>query len=271
MANYIYETHIMENPLLPFIFHCDSIRTATHWDALPNWHENIEILYCIEGNGWVKCGPEIHNFTCGDIFVVNANTPHIICSNEQVIYHCLIIDNSFCESNGIPISDLRFQKLIRSKSLISAYDQVITAFNHYGDANVCSAAVIRYAVLGLLLLLCAEYTVQEETISQSISNERVKKTIAYVRRHMAESISLDDISKHVGISKYHLSREFKAFTGMTVIDTVNLIRCTEARRQIESGVSVSSAAISCGFENLSYFTRTFKKHFNTLPSALLRK
>ena len=45
----------------------------------------------------------------------------------------------------------------------------------------------------------------------------------------------------------------------------------EARRLIESGMAVSTAAITCGFENLSYFTRTFKKIFQQLPSDFLPK
>ena len=270
MTNYNYENHVMPNPLLPFIFHRDSVSDQP-FGGVPNWHENIEVLCCYEGSGSVHCGPEETPFCQGDIFVVNANVPHTFCSNSRLSYFCLIIDNSFCEANGIPISTLHFQKLIQCSDLVAAYRQVVSSYDRFRSDNICATADIRYAVLGLLRLLCANHTVQEEAISRTVSSERVKKAIAYVRRHMAESISLDDISTHVGISKYHLSREFKAFTGMTVIDTVNLIRCTEARRQIESGISVSSAAISCGFENLSYFTRTFKKHFNILPSALLRK
>lgn len=270
MTTYNYENHVMPNPLLPFIFHRDTV-TALPYGGIPNWHENIEILCCCEGSGNVHCGPEAHPFCPGEIFVVNSNVPHTFSSHNLMRYYCLIIDNSFCEANGIPISSLNFQKLIRDSAVMDAYMQVVASFDNYRTDNICATADVRYAVLGLLRLLCAKHTVQEEAISRSVSNERVKKAIAYVRRHMAESISLDDISRHVGISKYHLSREFKAFTGMTVIDTVNLIRCSEARRQIETGVSVSSAAISCGFENLSYFTRTFKKHFNMLPSALLRK
>ena len=80
------------------------------------------------------------------------------------------------------------------------------------------------------------------------------------------SVTLQEVADHVGISKYYLSREFKEFTGATIFDTLNMNRCTEARRRMEAGASVSEAALSCGYENLSYFTRVFKKHMGDLPS-----
>jgi len=72
----------------------------------------------------------------------------------------------------------------------------------------------------------------------------------------------------VGISKFYLCREFKAYTGSSILQTVNLLRCTQAKLLIEGGATVSQAALSCGFDNLSYFSRTFKKLMGALPSRL---
>ena len=268
-AGYIYETHIMENPLLPFIFHRDT--RVEQLETPPNWHENIEILHCIAGSGFVKCGLEETLFSTGEIFVVNSDTPHAICSGTSIIYDCLIIDSGFCKSNGIPISGLRFQCLIRDELLNRDFSQVSAAFAQLSGQALCAVADIRCAVLTLLCRLCRDYVVSTAEPTQSVSSERVKTAMAYIRKNISSPITLDDISSFIGISKYHLAREFKAFTGMTVIDTVNLIRCSEARQLIENGMSVSAAAMTCGFENLSYFTRTFKKHFHALPSAFLKR
>lgn len=262
-----YETHIMKNSLLPFIFHLDTL--VDHTDSTPNWHENIEILYCIKGSGIAKYGLESIEFSVGDILVVNADTLHTIISNTQIQYHCLIIDNSFCEDNGIPITTLRFQKLIHNPLLNTQFEQVVKSFQDYDQEKPYAITNIRHAVLGLLLTLCASHIDPNEQTAHSVSSERIKKAIAYIRQNIAQKITLDDIADHVGISKFHLSREIKAFTRMTVVDTINQIRCSEAQRMIKNGSSVSAAAISCGFENLSYFTRTFKKFFHVRPSDFL--
>ena len=60
----------------------------------------------------------------------------------------------------------------------------------------------------------------------------------------------------------------KISVGASVVQTLKLMRCTEAQRLIEGGMSVSAAAAACGFENLSYFSRSFKGLFGHLPSKL---
>jgi len=267
MAGYIYETHSMRDPLLPFIFHRRFMVTQRH--SLTNWHENIELLHCTGGKGFVQCGLERFDFTQGDIFVVNADTPHCICSEGSVVYRCLIIDNTFCTSNGLPVPTLHFQNTIRDAGMNALFDQVSSAFDQFDSRALCAVADIRYAVLGLLRKLCADYVVQKPRETGATTNEHIKKAMVYIRQNLSSAVTLDAVAEYAGVSKYHLSRAFKAFTGKTIVQTVNLIRCTEAKRLIESGMSVCAAAASCGFENLSYFTRTFKKYFGKLPSAFL--
>lgn len=270
MNTYKHETHLISNPLLPFIFHRDTVERIPHGNV-PHWHENIELLFCVQGSGRIQCGPSFYTFEQGDLFTVNSNQPHSFASDTKLVYYCLIIDSTFCESNGIAMDGLQFRQKIRDEEISLAFRQVIEAFEQSTSEDICSVIDIRYAALGVLRLLCRNHLVLNPQIVPSVSDERVKKVIAYIRNNMTRHISLDDLSSYVGISKYHLAREFKTFTGRTVIDTVNLIRCTEARKRIENGMNVSSAAISCGFDNLTYFSRTFKKHFGELPSSFLRK
>ena len=63
-----------------------------------------------------------------------------------------------------------------------------------------------------------------------------------------------------------MSRDFKKYTGNTVFEYINISRCKTAATLIASGMSVSAAANECGFENLSYFSRTYKKYMGKLPS-----
>ena len=123
---------------------------------------------------------------------------------------------------------------------------------------------IRTLVLQLVYLLCWQYSAQR---LDDPANEYVKAAMTHLRSHLSAPFSLDALAQAVGISKFHLSRQFKRFTGKTVVQVLNQMRCNEARRLIEGGISVSAAAASCGFENLSYFTRSYKRYFGVLPSA----
>ena len=88
----------------------------------------------------------------------------------------------------------------------------------------------------------------------------------FIHQNIAQPLSVDEIASHLGICRSHLSREFHKITGMTIIEYINVLRCKEAKRYISEGNGVAAAAIAVGFNNLSYFTRTYKKYIGELPS-----
>lgn len=264
----VYETHNLSKSLLPFIYHADFVRVGPGLRV--NWHENIEFLFCTGGSGYIQCGAEKHPFSPNDLFVVNADTLHTIGSQHSVTYQCLIVDRSFFENNGIPVGNLYFQNLIHNTEISNQFCAIADAYRNFDSKDFCSTVRIRSAVLAFILLLCQQYTTACPSES-SPADSAIKQVIVYIRKHITQTITLDALAKETGFSKYHLSRQFKLATGVTIIEHINLARCNEAKRMIEKGSSVSAAALSCGFENLSYFTRTYKKYMGALPSSALNK
>jgi AraC-like DNA-binding protein len=234
---------------------------------LPNYHANIELLFCIEGCGSVICDSHRYDFAPGDIAVINSNTLHKVESDDCVRYYCLIVDEEFCFSNGIDVSKISFDARIIDPEVRSAFEAVCKAFASREETKVVD---VRYCVLGLLLILLRKYSspvneiVQKNTLA---AGKRIKKVVEYIQGNLNTNITLDDISKHIGISKFHLSRDFKKFTGNTIFEYINMSRCNTAAILIAGGMSVSAAAVECGFENMSYFSRTYKKYMGKLPSA----
>ncbi len=269
MENYIYETHDIENPLLPFIFH-SAFQVVQH-HCPPNWHENLELLYCLSGEAQIQCGAENVRFFPGDMYVVNIDLPHCVYSDTAVTYRCLIIDNTFFRENGLQPEQLHFQHSIRDDRFYGLFEQLTNAFTRHSSGDPLAALDVRLAVLSLLQILSREYVIDAPRDTNPNAHTHIKKALLYIRKNMRSTITLDDIAAYVGISKYHLSREFKVLTGKTIIEMVNLIRCTEAKYLIEHGTKICNAATACGYENLSYFSRVFQKNFHALPSAFSPK
>lgn len=263
MYRYHYEIHKIPDPSLPFLYH-RHFRVDSICDSL-NWHENIELLWCIEGSGFVQCGSQRTDFQQGDVFVVNADTPHNICSTGQVVYRCLIIDNRFFAENKIPVSSLCFRDAIREEAFFALLEEVAAAYGRYPQ-GLCATADIRYCVLGVVRMLCSRYVSKPR--QAPVFQSHVKTAVLYLKAHFSRPVSLDDLADHVGISKYHLCRQFRLYTGSSIVKTLNHIRCTEARQMLERGASVQTAAMACGFDNLSYFSRTFKQFTDCLPSQI---
>lgn len=270
VSGYVYETHIVD-PLLPFIFHVATTVRAQN-GGRPNWHSNMELIFCISGEGEVKLNSESCYMHPGDVVVINSNVIHSTCTQGHFVYHCLIIDNSFCRANGLDIEHLQFQQFIQDEDLAAAF---LRLAENYADSNaqkeLHQILEIRHDILGILCTLYGKYQSQQGKKENFQATQRVKDVVTYIRQNLASSMTLEQLAELVDVSKFHLSREFKANTGLTVVEFINLCRCTEAKRMIEDGISVSEAAVVCGFENLSYFTRTFKKHFSVLPSSLQAK
>ena len=73
-------------------------------------------------------------------------------------------------------------------------------------------------------------------------------------------LSLDDLAAACNISKYHFCRIFKEEMGETVIQYVTNYRISLADIMLQSSdKSMEEVAYQCGFENVSYFYRCYKK------------
>lgn len=258
-----YETHNIKNPVLPFIFH-PSFKMKQRV-KIPNWHKNIEFLQCIEGEGFVRCGTEIVPLRKGSLVTVNSDVLHSIGTNTELQYRCLILDNNFLISNGIPADELSFCAFSENTELVERFNRVCEAFLVLDAENFRSVAYLRSVVMNFCVTLCE---LSEPRPSSVKENDYVKESIYYIRQHLSEPISLEKLSMEVGVSKFHLARQFKKYTGSSIIQTVNLMRCVEAQRLLEQGMSVSAVAEACGFSNHSYFSRAFHSIMGRLPSEI---
>ena len=101
--------------------------------------------------------------------------------------------------------------------------------------------------------------------------EKVKAAVKWIREHYAENVTLQTLANTLYTDKYALCRDFKRICGKTVTEYTNGYRCRLAAELIASGSTVAEAARSCGFENMSFFTKTFKKYMNVLPSSYKNK
>ncbi len=89
----------------------------------------------------------------------------------------------------------------------------------------------------------------------------------YLNDNLKENISLDIISRDIGISKYYLHRLFTEINGNTPLSYLTVIRLKKAKNKLQySKDSIFEIAIACGFDNTSYFSTIFKKHMGFSPS-----
>ena len=100
----------------------------------------------------------------------------------------------------------------------------------------------------------------------------MKLILKYVENHYMDKITIEDIADEVGLSQSHFMKYFKNTMGTSFIEYLNEYRLTMASRLlVSSDSSILDIAAEVGYENLSYFNRTFKKRFEMTPREYRKK
>lgn len=263
-----YEPHNYTDSSFPIIFHHNSgMKYGEYFWS--HWHENLEILCITEGT--VSIISDANNITANedDIVIINSNNMHTIQSlSDCSSYSCLIIDKKFCAEFGLYIEEIVFQDHINDKKAVMKYSDIV---NEIMSENALYKASVKALITDFLIYLYRNFKLSETALSnrqENIKIESVKKSIRYIQENYEKELLIDDIAEKAGLSKYYFCRIFKEITGNTVVLYINLIRCSNAKKLLQSGkYTVSEAAFLCGFDNLSYFSKTYKKHIGYLPSV----
>lgn len=264
----LYEVHDLEGKQLPIVFHYNVVQIGGA--EIANWHDNIEFLYCNVGSGQILCNSVVYDVNEGDLIVVNSNLLHVVRKTKKFEYYCLIVDSDFLATNGIVVNEMEFETFVRSEETSSLFCRIVDEIEHDREFR---AAGVRSRILDLMVHLSRKHLLRLSSAEnhRAVSDQNIKQAIGYIKSNFAQRLTLEEIANAVNLSKYYFAREFKKATGMTVVAYINEIRCRSARRLILSNqLSISEVAALCGFENNSYFSKTFKQVMGCLPSEVAK-
>ena len=99
----------------------------------------------------------------------------------------------------------------------------------------------------------------------------IAHVITLIEQHLDEhDFNIKALSAEIKIGRNQLQRKIKMLTNMTPVEFLRSVRLKKANELLKKGeLSISEVAYAVGFNNLSYFTRSFKQTYNTLPSTVL--
>lgn len=97
----------------------------------------------------------------------------------------------------------------------------------------------------------------------------VEKAIWFIESHFAQDITLDDLARVCGLSRFQMSRLFSHATGKTVTAYVRGRRLTEAARALAGGApDILAVALQAGYNSHEAFSRAFRDQFGLTPAQL---
>ena len=101
---------------------------------------------------------------------------------------------------------------------------------------------------------------------------KLKKVLKYIRDNFANEITLDDMAREADLSTKYFCSFFKSMTGTTPVKYLLTYRIERAARKLLStDESITQIAYDCGFNDLSYFIKTFKEIKRITPKNYRKK
>ncbi|HEY5583277.1 MAG TPA: helix-turn-helix domain-containing protein [Ruminiclostridium sp.] len=255
-----------------------------HKDVPCHFHNYMEMLYITSGSAIVHVNNKSFDFSEGDFLVINSNDLHYIKSVGLPEFLVLQFKSSMINPDlELPFEGKYFLPLLK-KDLIFTKDIRLHHGNTLENLMLEIVSDFKEKFMGYELNIKANiykifsWLIKNDFIEfpniKGITPSSVSKIsvlLEHICSNFDKELTIEDASKMVYMSYHHFCRTFKKVTGKTFITYLNFVRLRESEKLlIMSDKSISEIAISVGFSNTSYYTRTFKKE-KGIPPLLYRK
>ena len=101
---------------------------------------------------------------------------------------------------------------------------------------------------------------------------KLKRALLYIRKSYSAQITLLDMAKEAEMSPKYFCTFFKEMTGKSPVEYLKIYRIEKASRKLlNTDEHVTDIAYSCGFNDLSYFIKTFKEIKNITPAQYRKR
>ncbi|MFC4302575.1 AraC family transcriptional regulator [Cohnella boryungensis] len=273
----------MPNPAFPIKVHPRHVHKMVVGETLfpHHWHEHLEFLYFESGSAVIECGSQSFHCQTGDLCVVNSNELHYgVSASEDLSYYAMILDISLLHSHAVDAVETKFitpitRNRILFQNRISKDDSVnrcMLAIIHELERQELGYELsVKSHLYGLLTQLVRKYvatpTELDEYRHRLKELERLAPVFSYINEHYREKLTVQRLANIAGLSRFHFSRLFKQLTDKSLVEYVNLIRINKSENMLRNkALNISEIALSTGFSDIYYFSRTFKKLKNVSPS-----
>ncbi len=110
-----------------------------------------------------------------------------------------------------------------------------------------------------------------KTTTRETYLESVYRVILHIEQHYKETLTLEELARVAGFSKYHFHRIFKAIAGENVSDYIRRVRLVNATAKLRIVDRITDVVLESGYETNAAFSKAFKKHFGTTPRAFAQE
>ncbi len=237
----------------------------------PHTHKDLlEIFLLLDGDmDYVIDGKQFH-VNPYDMVVVSNEETHRSIKNSDSEYILLSVNLDFFVKNDC--SDFTsmifnreigtYNKIDSSAVVKEGLFDIYTRLERYASEKPASLTVVKSIIIELL------YNINKQLVKSADTNysqKTIKRYMQYINDNITSELTLDSIADHFFITKQHLCKIFKHYTGFTIKKYIAHKRIILVRELYSSGMSITEACLSVGFNSYSSFYRTFQSIMHEPP------
>lgn len=255
-----------------------------------HWHAEMEAIILNHGEAFFLADDTRLHLTAGHGVLVNRNIMHSVqpvnqnasCSLYSLKFHPAFLfgyeNTMMSDKYLVPVMNSPDLKVIELHEEDNWHEKLMDVINSIIAVNLTKKygyELLTKSYLCQLWSFLLEQTAPGNTdknkkAAVSLDETRVKEAILYIEKHYHEHITLQQLAAATHISKSECCRCFKRTLHLTPFEYLMKYRIFRAANMLQQNDpeahSISSLALSVGFNNASYFNKIFKQYLDCTPS-----
>lgn len=223
------------------------------------------LIYTLAGKGSLKYENSTYHLTPGTVMFINCMNHHYYecLKNQQWEFLWLHFNSSSALGYYEEFIKNRF-RILDSLDPFFMESKMRRILSLTQRKDLHSEVIVSGLIVEILTQILIEN--ESENLSLGFMPDSLKRAVKEIDNHFQEPLTLDGLSALAGISKYHFSREFKRYIGMTPNEYIIVARINYSKQLLKySNQTIEEITFNCGFHNVSHFINLFKKHEKATP------
>ena len=239
-------------------------------------HSAVEVLLTIDGTVTYTVEDTVYQVRKGEVLIIPPDTPHSLSMEEGSSRYLFLFEpDAIMSMRDIKSIAMYFNKPFHLRDGSEAHVRIRELLLRARDAyekremmwnTVCYSCILRiYATLGQQYLSGVRPRTDDGL--RNMDSEVITAVMTYINNHYREELSLEDVARFAGFSRYYFSRSFKRQTGYSFKDYLCQKRLQVAMDLlIRTNHSMRDVAIESGFGSVATFNRVFREKKGCTPT-----
>ncbi|MCL2019459.1 MAG: AraC family transcriptional regulator [Oscillospiraceae bacterium] len=250
-------------------------------DSPRHWHSAAEIMMPLKGGYDVTINDTLYRLGEFDIIIIPTGDIHEIRASEKFGERMVVRFNLMLLKS---VKGLDKASFIFFKTWHITHDAspelhgtlkslLLETLVEYTEQREYYEASISAKLIGMTVFMARKH---EEDAPEVFSDQIIKRKahivnfnrcVEYINQHYKDDLSLESISGIAGFSKFHFTRWFKQFAGLSFYEYLTRVRIKVAESMLtNSETPITEIALESGFQSIATFNRVFKLNKSLTPT-----